>query len=41
MEYELMRIAEFLGENWSKWESFCENNGDDPDEIYKEIGGED
>lgn len=40
MEYELMRIAEFLSENWSKWESFCEKNGDDPQEIYEEIGGE-
>lgn len=40
MEYELMRIAEFLSENWSKWESFCENNGDNAQEIYEEIGGE-
>lgn len=41
MEYELMRVAEFLAENWSKWESFCENHGDNPQEIYEEIGGED
>ncbi|MEI7177089.1 hypothetical protein [Pectobacterium carotovorum] len=40
MEYELMRIVEFLSENWSKWESFCENNGDDPQQIYEEIGVE-
>lgn len=41
MEYELMRVVEFLSENWSKWESFCEQNGDDADEIFKEIGGVD
>lgn len=41
MEYELMRVIGFLSENWSQWESFCEQNGDDADEIFKEIGGED
>lgn len=41
MEYELMRVVEFLSENWSKWESFCEQNGDDADEIFREIGVED
>lgn len=40
MEYELMRLTEFLSENWSKWESFCEQHGDDAQEIYEVIGGE-
>ncbi len=41
MEYENMRIAEFLAENWSKFVSFCEQHGDDPDEIYKAVSDED
>ena len=41
VEYELMRIQEFLSENWSKFESFCDQHGDDAQEIYKQIGGED
>ncbi|HHS9149092.1 hypothetical protein ACUYGM_08955 [Enterobacter roggenkampii] len=41
MEYELMRLAEFISENWSKWESFCEQHGDNAQEIYEQIGGED
>ena len=41
MEYELMRVNEFLAENWSQWEAFCEQNGDDPQEIFEELGGED
>ncbi|AWZ96677.1 hypothetical protein CSB67_2515 [Enterobacter hormaechei] len=41
MEYELMRLAEFISENWSQWESFCEQHGDNAQEIYEQIGGED
>ncbi|MEN4396013.1 hypothetical protein [Enterobacter cloacae] len=41
MDYELMRLAEFISENWSQWESFCEKNGDNAQEIYEQIGGED
>lgn len=41
MEYENMRIAEFLAEHWSKFVSFCELHGDDPDEIYKAVSDED
>lgn len=41
MEYELMRLAEFISDNWSMWESFCEQHGDNAQEIYKQIGGED
>ncbi|WP_257785775.1 hypothetical protein [Pantoea agglomerans] len=33
MEYELMRVREFLEANWSLFESFCEENGDNAEEI--------
>lgn len=36
-----MRIAEFLGENWAMFESFCEARGDNADEIYKAVSDED
>lgn len=35
MEYELERVAEFLVSHWSLFESFCEQNGDDAEEIIK------
>lgn len=35
-----MRIAEFLAENWYKFEAFCEQHGDDADEIYKAVSDE-
>lgn len=41
MEYENMRVVEFLSENWSLWEKFCEQNGDDAQEIFEQLGGED
>lgn len=37
MEYELMRVREFLSANWALWESFCEENGDDPQEIDESL----
>lgn len=37
MEYEKMRIREFLAENWSLFESFCEGNGDDPEQIEQVV----
>lgn len=40
MEYELMRVNEFLAENWSLWDAFCEQHGDDAQEIFEELGGE-
>lgn len=33
MEYEKMRIREFLAEHWAEFESFCKTNGDDADQI--------
>lgn len=36
-----MRIAEFIGENWAMFEAFCEERGDDADEIYKSVSNED
>ena len=41
MEYELMRVREFLSENWSAWEAQCDQNGDDPQEIYDQLNPED
>lgn len=41
MEYENMRIAEFLADHWSLFESFCESNGDVADDIYKAVSDED
>lgn len=41
MDYELMRLAEFISENWTQWESFCKQHGDNAQEIYEQIGGED
>lgn len=40
MEYELSVISMFFEENWAAWESFCENRGDNAQEIYEMIGGE-
>lgn len=37
MEYEKMRIREFIAAYWSNFESFCESNGDDPEEIEKAV----
>ncbi|AVO22962.1 hypothetical protein HWB57_gp125 [Erwinia phage vB_EamM-Bue1] len=37
MEYELMRVREFLAANWSMFESFCESNGDNAEEIDKTL----
>lgn len=36
-----MRIREFLSENWAAWEAQCDQNGDDAQEIYEQLGGED
>lgn len=33
MEYELMRAIEFIGAKWAEFESFCEENGDNADDI--------
>lgn len=33
MEYELMRVREFIAVNWSLFESFCESNGDSAEKI--------
>ena len=41
MEYENSRIAEFLSEHWGLFQEFCSENGDDPDEVYKAVSGED
>lgn len=40
MEYENMRIAEFLAENWQQFVYFCEERGDDADDIYKAVSEE-
>lgn len=37
MEYEKMRLREFLSANWSLFESFCKENGDYPEEIEKAV----
>lgn len=37
MEYEKMRIREFLAENWTLFESFCTNNGDVAEEIEQAV----
>lgn len=33
MEYEKMRIREFLAEHWAEFQQFCNTNGDDADLI--------
>lgn len=35
MEYELMRVRDFLAANWALFESFCESNGDNAEQIDK------
>lgn len=40
MEYELMRVREFISENWAAWQSQCDHNGDDADELYEALGSE-
>lgn len=30
-----MRLREFLAANWAAFQSFCEEQGDDPEEIEK------
>lgn len=37
MEYEKMRVREFLDANWAMFEAFCEENGDDAEEISKVV----
>lgn len=37
MEYELMRVTEFLSANWSLFEAFCAEHGDDAEEISKTL----
>lgn len=31
----------FLSENWALFERFCEEHGEDPNDIYHDLGGED
>lgn len=31
----------FLSENWALFERFCEEYGEDPNDIYHDLGGED
>lgn len=38
MDYEMMRLAEFLDENWERFAAFCEMNNDDPEEIRAAVG---
>ncbi len=33
MEYELMRVIDFISAKWAEFEAFCEDNGDNPDDI--------
>ncbi|EFB5434359.1 hypothetical protein DLF71_24790 [Escherichia coli O157] len=33
MEYELMRVIDFISAKWAELEAFCEDNGDNPDDI--------
>lgn len=33
MEYELMRALEFISAKWAEFEAFCEDNGDNPDDL--------
>lgn len=37
MEYELMRLREFIEANWALFEAFCAENGDDAEEIDQAI----
>lgn len=37
MEYELMRVREFIESNWALWEAQCAENGDDPDQLLSEL----
>ncbi|WP_460208417.1 hypothetical protein [Klebsiella oxytoca] len=41
MEYELMRVREFMSDNWEAWEALCDQNGDDAQQIYEQLGSED
>ncbi|CAM3297929.1 hypothetical protein SB6411_02117 [Klebsiella spallanzanii] len=40
MEYGKMRIRDFLADNWSLFEAFCAENGDDPEAIEKVVTDE-
>ena len=33
MEYELMRALEFISAKWDEFEAFCEDNGDNPEDL--------
>lgn len=33
MEYELMRVIDFISAKWAEFEAFCEDNGDNADDI--------
>ncbi|AEV89360.1 hypothetical protein JLBYU37_58 [Escherichia phage JLBYU37] len=41
MDYEMRIMLDFIAENWAAFTAFCEERGDDPDEVYKQLGGED
>lgn len=41
MDYDMRMALDFIAETWALFEKFCEERGDDPDEIYKNLGGED
>lgn len=41
-EDRLILLRDFLADNWSLWESYCEQRGEDPNAVYVEdLGGED
>jgi hypothetical protein len=39
MDYEMMIILEFIGARWAEFEGFCAEKGEDADDIYEAVGG--
>lgn len=40
-EHQQQVVVDFLSEHWAQFESHCEERGEDPQEIYENLGGED
>lgn len=39
-EFDQMIVRDFVAENWSKFEAFCEERGVEANDIYVALGGE-
>lgn len=40
-EIEMKLAIEFIAEQWANFVSFCEERGEDAQQVYEAIGGED